>query len=209
MTLIRIQDDPKDTFYISQANVNQESNSSIKAAIYSLNGKLIRNNLNCRFLGQGCDANINGLFLPKGDEIMDNHIFIDHAKARCTSNELFKGIMKDRSIGVFNGKIMVREDAQQTNAYQTNHNILLSDEATVNTKPQLEIYADDVKCSHGATLGNLDEESIFYLRSRGIGKDRAKAMLLRAFADEIINLISFEELKDLVSAIVDNYFESI
>ena len=127
---------------------------------------------------------------------MDNHSLVDHAVPNCQSNELYKGIIDEKGQGVFNGKIFVRKDAQKTNAYQSNKNILLSDDASMNTKPQLEIFADDVKCSHGTTTGQLDEEALFYLRSRGIGEDNAKAFLNTAFAGDVIQKIAFEPLRD-------------
>jgi Fe-S cluster assembly protein SufD len=136
--------------------------------------------------------------MPHGTELVDNHTRVDHAFPNCHSDELYKGIMMDKSVAVFNGKIMVHLDAQKTNAYQRNQNILLSNEATVNTKPQLEIFADDVKCTHGATIGQLDEEPMFYLQSRGIPADVARKMLLNAFADDIAERIKIPELVELL-----------
>jgi Fe-S cluster assembly protein SufD len=133
---------------------------------------------------------------------VDNHTLVDHAVAHCTSNELYKGIMDGRSTGVFNGKIMVREDAQKTLAYQSNRNILLSNNATINTKPQLEIFADDVKCSHGCTTGQLDEESLFYLRARGLDKEQARALLLYAFAGEVLEKIKLEALRTRLESVL-------
>lgn len=136
-----------------------------------------------------------GLFYARNREHIDNQTFVDHAKPHCESNELYKGIIDDNATGVFNGKIMVRTDAQKTNAYQSNNNILLSENATIYAKPQLEIFADDVKCSHGATTGQLDKDAMFYLRARSIGENEAKVLLLNAFASDVLDKITIEELQ--------------
>jgi len=136
-----------------------------------------------------------GIYLVDKTQFIDNHTFIDHLLPNCQSNELYKGILDDKAKAVFSGKVMVRRNAQKTNAFQANKNILLTDEATINTKPHLEIYADDVKCSHGATVGQLDSEAMFYLRSRGLGEDCARMLLMYAFADEVINKIPIEALR--------------
>jgi Fe-S cluster assembly protein SufD len=138
---------------------------------------------------------LNGLYVADGVQVIDNHTLVDHAKPNCYSSELYKGIIDDKAQGVFNGKILVREDAQKTNAYQSNKNILLSNDATMYAKPQLEIFADDVKCSHGATTGQIDDEALFYLRSRGIGEVEARKLLNHAFAADVINQIALEPLK--------------
>ena len=165
-------------------------------------GKMVRNNLRIELQQPNGSAYLNGLYITSGETHVDNHSFIDHASPDCYSNELYKGVLSGRSHGVFNGKIFVRSDAQKTNAFQSNKNILLSDEASVNAKPQLEIYADDVKCSHGATTGQLDPLAMFYLRSRGIGENNARIMLTNAFAEEILDRITIEstreKLKDLI-----------
>jgi Fe-S cluster assembly protein SufD len=151
----------------------QARDSKFSSTTVSLSGSLIRNNLNIVIDAENCESNLYGLYVLNGKSHVDNHTLVDHAKPRSYSNELYKGILDEKSTGVFNGKIMVRPDAQKTNAFQSNRNIVLSAEASMNTKPQLEIFADDVKCSHGATTGQLDEEMLFYLRSRGIGLDAA------------------------------------
>jgi Fe-S cluster assembly protein SufD len=153
--------------------------------------------------GENCNSLLYGLYINDTKDFVDNHTRVDHAKPNCFSDEKYKGILKDQSTAVFNGKIMVHLDAQKTNAYQRNQNILLSDEATVNTKPQLEIFADDVKCTHGATIGQLDEEPMFYLRSRGIPEDAARKMLLNAFADDIAEKIKIPELLTLLEEQID------
>jgi Fe-S cluster assembly protein SufD len=152
--------------------------------------------------GEGIESHMFGLYLLNKDTLADNHTVVDHRKPNSFSNELYKGIMDDNSKGVFNGKIYVRPNAQKTNAFQANRNILLTDKATVNTKPQLEIWADDVKCSHGCTTGQLDDEAVFYLQSRGISKETARAMMLYAFAGEILDNISHPELKTYLDQLV-------
>jgi Fe-S cluster assembly protein SufD len=147
-------------------------------------------------------AYLNGLYVASGETHVDNHSIVDHASPHCYSNELYKGVLNGNSKGVFNGKIFVRKDAQKTNAYQSNKNILLSDDASMNAKPQLEIYADDVKCSHGATTGQLDEEALFYLRSRGIGINEAQALLTTAFAEEILNKITMLPVRENLKTII-------
>ncbi|MBK7309650.1 MAG: SufD family Fe-S cluster assembly protein [Sphingobacteriaceae bacterium] len=138
---------------------------------------------------------MNGLFLQKGTQLVDNHTLMDHQVPNCETNELYKGVIKGKSTGVFNGKIYVRKDAQKTNAYQSSKNILLSDDATINTKPQLEIYANDVKCSHGTSTGKVDENALFYLKARGIGDESARKLLLAAFANEVVDKIQIESLR--------------
>jgi Fe-S cluster assembly protein SufD len=161
----------------------------------SLGGRLTRNDINATLDGEGIECTVNGLYLADGDRLVDNHTAIDHAKPHCHSYEIYKGVLDGRSRGVFNGKIFVREDAQKTDAKQTNQVLLLSDDATIDTKPQLEIYADDVKCTHGATVGQLSAESLFYLRARGIGKDDARALLIHAFAEDIVERIRIDGVR--------------
>lgn len=158
-------------------------------------GDLLRHDLCVAIQGEAAQANLYGLNVVKGQTHVDHHTWVDHIAPKAYSNELYKGIYDEQSVGVFNGKIYVRPDAQQTNAFQSNRNILLSPVANVNTKPQLEIWADDVKCSHGATIGQIDEEALFYLRSRGIGQEAAKALLLQAFAQEVVLQILHPELR--------------
>ncbi|MBI3257887.1 MAG: Fe-S cluster assembly protein SufD [Ignavibacteriae bacterium] len=191
-----IQNDNDSAYSVNSSYINQERDSNYSAVTISLGGKFIRNNHTSRLAGENSEANFYGLVLGTGKQLIDNHTLADHATPHCQSNELYKYILDDRSTGVFNGKIIVRPDAQKTNAYQSNKTILLSDTATINTKPQLEIFADDVKCSHGATSGQLDEESLFYLRSRGIPADKARALLLHAFATDVLNHITIGSLRD-------------
>jgi Fe-S cluster assembly protein SufD len=190
----KVQDESREAYHIANMQVVQARASRFSTHYLSLGGSLVRNEVRVRFDGEGCEAIVNGLYLAGGRQHIDNFTVIDHAKPRCSSHELYKGILKDEAQGVFNGKIFVRQDAQKTDAKQTNKVLLLSDSATINTKPQLEIFADDVKCTHGATVGQLDAESIFYLRSRGIGLAEARALLTYAFANDIIGRIKLEPL---------------
>ena len=155
----------------------------------------MRNEVRVRFDGEGSEATVNGLYQASGTQHIDNLTVIDHAKAHCASHELYKGILDGKARGVFNGKIFVRQDAQKTDAKQTNKTLLLSDDATINTKPQLDIYADDVKCTHGATVGQLDATQLFYLRSRGIGREEARASLTFAFANDVIGRVKVAALR--------------
>jgi Fe-S cluster assembly protein SufD len=175
--------------------------------IISLNGDIVRNNLNIVFDAEYCESHLYGLYCLKGQTHIDNHTVVDNVKPHCFSNELYKGIMDENATGVFNGKIFVRKDAQKTNAYQSNKNILLSENASVNTKPQLEIFADDVKCSHGCTVGSLDEEALFYLRSRGLNKENARSLLLRAFAIDILEKIQLEPIRSYVEKLISQRLE--
>ena len=198
----KIQNDSPNASQVGTTHIQQIGKSYAHTVVVSLNGGIIRNNTNIIMEAQGNEAHMYGLYLLKGNTHVDNHTLVDNKMPNCFSNEFYKGVMDGRSTGVFNGKIYVRPDAQKTNAYQTNNNILLSDEATVNTKPQLEIFADDVKCSHGCTVGRLDEEALFYLRTRGISKEHAQAMLLHAFASNIIEQIKIEPLRDYAEQLI-------
>ncbi|MBW6490749.1 MAG: Fe-S cluster assembly protein SufD [Lentimicrobium sp.] len=179
-----------------------EAGANLSTNAISLNGGLIRNEANVKLNGRGAHADILGVYLMDRNQHIDNQVFVDHAQPDCTSNELFKGILDDQASGVFNGHILVRQDAQRTNAYQNNKNILISDKAVIDTRPFLEIYADDVKCSHGATVGQLDSEAMFYLRSRGISMENARMLLMYAFAAEIVNRISIPRLKQRIDDLV-------
>ena len=198
----KIQNDSSNASQVGTTHMRQIGKSYAHTVIVSLNGGIIRNNTNIIMEAQGNEAHMYGLYLLKGNTHVDNHTLVDNKMPNCFSNEFYKGVMDGRSTGVFNGKIYVRPDAQKTNAYQTNNNILLSDGASVNTKPQLEIFADDVKCSHGCTVGRLDEEALFYLRARGISKEHAQAMLLHAFASNIIEQIKIEPLRDYAEQLI-------
>jgi len=179
-----------------------ESNARLSTNAITLNGGLIRNEHDVKLNGENADAKVMGLYLVDKNQHSDNHVFIDHVVAHCNSDELFKGILDDSAHAVFNGHVLVRPDAQKTNASQNNKNILLTDKAKVDAQPFLEIYADDVKCSHGASIGQMDEEAMFYLRARGIGVENARLLLLYAFAAEVINHIRIEALKVRVDDMV-------
>ncbi len=192
----KIQNDKGNSYYIGTTQVEQEKNSSFNASTISMSGRFIRNNMYTVFKDENAEANLNGFYYMKNGDFVDNHTIIDHAVPNCTSNEFYKGILDESAKAVFNGKVIVRPDAQKTNAFQTNKNILLTDEAKIHTKPELEIYADDVKCSHGATTGYLDKETMFYLRSRGISEEMAKSLLLNSFASDVIERIKIAGLRD-------------
>jgi Fe-S cluster assembly protein SufD len=185
----KLQDEHPQAFHIATLQARLARNSHYTASSISSGARISRHDINTVMAGEGCECVLNGLFLGTDKQLVDHHMVVDHAKAHCASHEFFNGILGGHSRGVFSGKIMVRKDAQKTDAKQSNRNILLSNDATVDTKPQLEIFADDVKCTHGATVGQLDEESVFYLRSRGIDKDAARRMLTHAFGGEIINRV--------------------
>ncbi|MFH1004172.1 MAG: Fe-S cluster assembly protein SufD [Bacteroidota bacterium] len=197
----KLQNNCEKVHLISSVNVHQQKKSHFNTITITLNGDWIRNNLNI-VTDDNCESHLNGLFITHGAQHVDNHTLVDHRKPNCQSNQLYKGILGEQSTGVFNGKIFVSRDAQKTNAYQSNKNILLSDDATIYTKPQLEIYADDVKCSHGSTTGQINEDALFYLRSRGLNEDSAKNLLLFAFVDDVIEKIQIEPLKNHVKELV-------
>jgi Fe-S cluster assembly protein SufD len=191
-----VQSEAKEAFHVHTLQVQQDRSSNFSSHAINLGGALVRNDINAVLAGEGCECTLNGLYLGTDQQLIDNHTQIDHAKPHCASHELYKGILDGKAHGVFNGKIHVHPDAQKTDAKQTNQTLLLSEDATINTKPQLEIYADDVKCTHGATVGQLDAEAIFYLRSRGIGKEEARRLLTFAFANDIIDRIKIEPLRN-------------
>ncbi|MDN3689829.1 Fe-S cluster assembly protein SufD [Cyclobacterium jeungdonense] len=198
----KLQNGHKNDLVVSNTRSEIHQDASFTSIVLSLEGGMIRNNLSLDLKASKCEGNMYGLYLLNGKTHVDNHTNVDHTKPHSESNELYKGILADQSRGVFNGKIFVRQDAQKTNAFQQNNNILLSEDATINTKPQLEIWADDVKCSHGCTTGQLDEEALFYLRARGIGKDAAKAFLLHAFAGEVLDQLKDEGFKEYCEKVV-------
>ena len=197
----KVQNDSDKSYHIGTTQVSQNRNSHFYGVTVTLDGGFVRNNLNI-VLGEHCEAFMYGLYFPNGNQHIDNHTLADHAMPNSYSNELYKGILKDKATGVFNGKIFVREDAQKTNAYQSCRNVVLSDEASMNTKPQLEIYADDVKCSHGTTTGKLNEEALFYMRSRGIPKAEAMTLLMYAFCEDVISQIKIEPIRNYLSGLI-------
>jgi len=197
-----IQNDNGNRYQFNLTQIYQKNNSRLNTYTFTLSGKMLRNNLQLSLDGEGIESHMYGLYLLEKDTHADNHTVVDHKKPNSFSNELYKGVMDGNSKGVFNGKIYVRPNAQKTNAFQSNRNVLLSDKATINTKPQLEIWADDVKCSHGCTTGQIDEEALFYLQSRGISKETARAMMLYAFAGEVLDHVSNPAMKEYVDALI-------
>jgi Fe-S cluster assembly protein SufD len=179
---------------VMQVQIGRAANFSSHAVTQG--GQWVRNEINAVFEDEGGECILNGLYQASGEQLVDNHTLIDHAHPHCASHELYKGILDGKAHGVFNGKIYVRQDAQKTDAKQTNQTLLLSDDATINTKPQLEIYADDVKCTHGATVGQLDAEAMFYLRSRGVGLAEARTLLIYAFANDILRRIQVASVRE-------------
>lgn len=200
----KVQEEGRAAMHISYHRVHHAANSYQHLTTLVLGGQLVRNNLYIRLDGENVDSYLNGLYVLDGTQVVDNHTLVDHALPHCHSNELYKGIIDDEATGIFNGKIWVRPDAQKTNAYQSNKNLLLSDGASMNTKPQLEIFADDVKCSHGATTGQLDDDALFYLRARGIGETVARALLNHAFAADVLEQVEHETIRRELLAMLEN-----
>lgn len=200
----KLQNEGKNVIEVSNIETDIQKDARFTSVNISLSGEMVRNNLTLNILGSNSEGNMYGLYLLNGKTHVDNHTNVDHTVPHCESNELYKGVLADNSRGVFNGKIFVRQDAQKTNAFQQNSNILLSDDAVVNTKPQLEIWADDVKCSHGCTTGQLDEEALFYLQARGIGKLQAKGLLLYAFTGEVMDYITDQSFREYCIAQVQD-----
>jgi len=203
----KIQDESLNAFHVATIQAHQKRNSNLLTHSISLGAGIARNNVTPVLDAEGCECTMNGLYLGRDSQVIDHHTTIHHAKPHCNSHEFYHGILDGKSQGVFNGKIFVRPDAQKTDAKQTNRNLLLSNEATIHTKPQLEIFADDVKCTHGATVGQLEEEHIFYLRARGIGLENARRMLVHAFASDIVNRISLEPIRAELDDLFYDRFE--
>jgi Fe-S cluster assembly protein SufD len=202
LNLYKLQTNCDKTILVDNTSINQQQQSFVSCSTITTGGSMIRNNLNITINGEHCESHMYGLYLVQGKDHVDNHTTVDHRVANSFSNELYKGIIDDSATGVFNGKIFVQQDAQKTNAFQSNKNILLSDKASMNTKPQLEIWADDVKCSHGATTGQLDKDQVFYLRARGLDEKQARGLLLYAFATELLENISIPVLKEHLEKII-------
>ena len=198
----KIQNDTANSSQVNTTQFRQVGKSLVNTVTISLDGSIVRNNLNIAMDAEHCESHFYGLYFLRGKTHVDNHTIVDNVKPNCFSNELYKGIVDDEASAVFNGKIFVQRDAQKTNAFQSNKNILLSENATVNTKPQLEIFADDVKCSHGCTVGQLDEEGMFYLRSRGVSEKTARSLLVHAFAIDILEHIKPEPIRNYVDQLI-------
>lgn len=200
--VLKYQDEATDAFHMAAIHGQFGRASNVRVHSFALGAKISRNSIRTNLAGEGLECVLNGLYLTRGEQLADHHMVVEHAQPHCASHEYFNGILDDKSKGVFHGRILVQPLAQKTDAKQTNKNLLLSDDATANTKPQLEIYADDVKCTHGATIGQLNPESIFYLRSRGIGPETARRMLIHAFAGEIIERIRHEAAREELNQLV-------
>ncbi len=202
LKIFKIQNDHDQSVVVDNTWIEQEGNSYAQADTFSFSGGFVRNNLNFKFNGSNAEAHMRAITIADQDNLIDHHTFVDHAMPHCYSNQMYKGIYDTACKGVFNGKIIVRQDAQKTNAFQQNNNLLLSEFAQVDTKPQLEIFADDVKCSHGCTIGQLDKDALFYMRSRGIAEKEAKALLTYAFANESLANIQIDELKTKIKKMI-------
>lgn len=204
---VRLQHESRDAYFIGTSHSRLGRSSNYYNNAISFGGKISRNDPVAVLNGEGGHASLDGLYLAGENQLLDSHTVIDHAVSHCTSHELYKGILRENGHGVFNGKIFVRKDAQKTDSKQSNMNLLLSDAAIIDTKPQLEIFADDVKCTHGATIGRLDEKSVFYLQARGIGREEARTMLIYAFAAEAIDHIEDESVREYAMALLDERLE--
>jgi Fe-S cluster assembly protein SufD len=185
-------------FHLHETFGEQGKNCTYTQNTFTLSGNWTRNNSTIRLIDEHSECNLNGFYIPNLKEHIDNHTIVDHEKPNCVSNELYRGVLLDKSTGVFNGKVFVRQDAQKTNAFQSNGNIIASDMATMNSKPELEIYADDVKCSHGSTTGQLDDEAMFYLMARGLSKENARKLLINAFAEDVLEKLVNEDLREII-----------
>jgi len=200
----KVQNDNASASLIDNTYIDQKGNSVVRVHTFSFGGKLTRNNLNFYQDGERIDSILKGVTILGEKQHVDHHTLVHHAQPNCESHQDYKGIFGERSTGVFNGKIIVDKIAQKTNAFQQNNNILISDKATINTKPQLEIFADDVKCSHGCTIGQLDEDALFYLQSRGIPRKEATALMMYAFANNVLESVRIPELKTRINKIIAN-----
>ena len=209
MSHFKVQQQNNHNNHIATEETDLAENSNYSIYTITISGKLVRNNLNVLLREKHSECNLKGIYLTKDRQHVDNHTLIDHFASNCESNELYKGVLNERSTTVFNGKVFVHRPAQKTNAFQSNANILLTDTATANSKPELEIYADDVKCSHGSTTGQLDEDALFYLQARGIDKELARDLLLHAFASEVLEQISFEPLKERIHEHIINRYNRV
>tara|TARA_B100000809_G_scaffold266804_1_gene331767 strand:+ start:9544 stop:10857 length:1314 start_codon:yes stop_codon:yes gene_type:complete len=198
----KIQNDKENASLIDNTFIHQEQNSDCNVHTFSLGGKITRNNLSFSQNGEHCDSTLKGVTILKNKQHVDHNTLVKHISPNCESHQDYKGLYADSSTGVFNGRVLVEKDAQKINAFQQNNNILIDDNATVNAKPQLEIFADDVKCSHGCTIGQFDEDALFYLRSRGIGLKEAQALLMYAFANTVLETVKIPELKRRINKLI-------
>lgn len=198
----KIQNDTSEASLIDNTFTEQHDHSVASVHTFSFGGEITRNNLNFKQKGQGIDSILNGVTILEGKTHVDHNTLVEHTEPNCESHQDYKGVFDDKSTGVFNGKIIVDKVAQKTNAFQSNNNVLLSDKATVNSKPQLEIFADDVKCSHGCTIGQLDESALFYLKTRGIPEKEGRALLMYAFANNVLDSVKIPQLKTRINTLI-------
>jgi Fe-S cluster assembly protein SufD len=202
----KVQLESSEKYSFCDEEIWQDADSVFQINSLTLDGNLVRNDLHIQVQGEHAETHLNGMYMLKGQQHVANYTTVDHQVPNCESHELYKGIMDDKSVSVFNGKVFVRKDAQKTNAYQSNANVLISDDASVNSKPELEIYADDVKCSHGSTTGQLDDEAIFYLRARGLSEKSATQLMLTAFMSDVLDKITIPAVKTNVFKIINERF---
>ncbi|WP_062053598.1 Fe-S cluster assembly protein SufD [Aquimarina longa] len=198
----KIQNDDQSASLIDSTYIEQHAKSVASVHTFAFGGNITRNNLNFYQKGEGIDSILNGVTIIEGKQHVDHNTLVHHTEPNCESHQDYKGIFDERATGVFNGKIIVNKEAQKTNAFQSNNNILLSDKATINSKPQLEIFADDVKCSHGCTIGQLDDNALFYMKSRGIGEKEARALLMYAFANNVLSSVKIPQLKSRINKLI-------
>ncbi|PQJ76712.1 Fe-S cluster assembly protein SufD [Polaribacter glomeratus] len=198
----KIQNDEENASLVDNTFVDQKSNSVVSVHTFSFGGNITRNNLNFYQNGEHIDSILKGITIIEGKQHVDHHTLVHHIEPNCESHQDYKGIFNDRSTGVFNGKVIVNKEAQKTNAYQQNNNVLISDKATINAKPQLEIFADDVKCSHGCTIGQLDNDALFYMQQRGIPVKEGKALLMYAFANTVLESVKIPEVKSRITKLI-------
>ena len=202
--IYKIQNDNINASLVDNSYIEQKTNSVVSVHTFSFGGNITRNNLNFYQRGEHMDSILKGITIIEGKQHVDHHTLVHHIEPNCESHQDYKGIFNDRSTGVFNGKVIVNKEAQKTNAYQQNNNVLISDKATINAKPQLEIFADDVKCSHGCTIGQLDDDALFYMQQRGIPKKEGKALLMFAFANTVLESVKIPEVKSRITKIIAN-----
>ena len=198
----KIQNDHTSASLVDNTFIEQQSESTVAVHTFSFGGKVTRNNLNFYQMGEHINSTLKGITIIEGKQHVDHHTLVHHTAPNCESHQDYKGIFNERAVGVFNGKVVVEKDAQKTNAYQQNNNVLMSDRSTINAKPQLEIFADDVKCSHGCTIGQLDEQALFYMQQRGIPKKEARALLMYAFANTVLESVKIPEVKERITKLI-------
>jgi Fe-S cluster assembly protein SufD len=205
----KVQQESPQAYHVGAQHVVAHRSANCTSHSISLGGSLVRNDVVAVLDGEGAECTLNGLYLADGQRLVDNHTTIDHAKPHCGSREVYKGVLADRARGVFNGKIIVRPDAQKTDAKQTNRALLLSEDAQINSKPELEIFANDVKCTHGAAVGQLDEDAVFYLRSRGLGLAEARHLLIHAFAGDVLNRMPLAPVRHAVEEVLQRQLAEV